>query len=60
MYDHILYREKKTFLLLSFVNFWCSKTIKSHVNYCFKISVKQVTQTPKKVNVLDLKIMTEK
>ena len=56
MYDHTLYREKKTLLFTSSK----TKLLKSHVNDWFKISGKQLTQMPKQVNVLDLKIMAKK
>ena len=48
--------KKKTLLFTSSK----TKLLKSHVNDWFKISGKQLTQMPKQVNVLDLKIMAKK
>ena len=43
MYDHTLYRRKKTFLLLLFKSFYYRRNVKD----CFKINGKQIIIMPK-------------
>ena len=52
--------EKKTFLSLLFTSFSTEEILKCQIKDCFKINVKQIIIMPKKVIILNSKIMKEK
>ena len=60
MYDHILHRGKNIFAVIDYKLLVQKKMLKFHVKDCFKTNGKQMIKMPKKVNMLDSKIMKEK
>ena len=59
MYDHTLHRGRKKFCRYLHA-FSTEEILKRHINDCFKINGKQIIIMPKKVNMLNSKIMREK
>ena len=56
IYDQTLHRGRKPFCCYCLQPFTTEEKLKRHIKDCFKINDKQRTKTPKKVNVLNLKI----
>ena len=55
-----LHRGRKKFCLYYLQAFTSEEILKCHINNYFKFNGKQIIKMPKKVNMLDLKIMREK
>ena len=60
IYDHSLHRGRKHFYRYCLQAFSTTEILKSHVNDYFKINGKQMRKMPKKVNMLDSKIIRGK
>ena len=60
MYDHTLHRGKKNLCHYCLQAFSTEEILKRHIKDCFKINDKQKIIMPKKVNMLNSKIMKEK
>ena len=60
MYDHTLHRGKKILCHYCLQAFSTEEILKRHIKDCFKINDKQKIIMPKKVNMLNSKIMKEK
>ena len=60
MYDHTLPHKTKHFCRYYLHLFSTEEISKLRIKDCFKIIDKQRTVIPKKVNILDLKILKEK
>ena len=60
MYDHTLHHRRKYFCQYCLKHFSTTEILKSQANDCFKINCKQIIKMPKKMNMLDLKIMKGK
>ena len=60
MYDHTLHRGRKHFYCYYLHAFSTEKILKRHIKDCFKINGKQTIIMPKKVNMLNSKILKEK
>ena len=59
MYAYTLHRERKHFFRYSLQAVSTAGILKSHFNDCFKVNGIQMIGMPKKVNMLDSKIMKE-
>ena len=59
MYAYTLHRERKHFFRYSLQAVSIARILKSHFNDCFKVNGIQMIEMPKKVNMLDSKIMKE-
>ena len=60
MYDHTLHHGKKNLCHYCLQAFSTEEILKRHIKDCFKINDKQKIIMPKKVNMLNSKIMKEK
>ena len=59
MYDHTLHGGRKSFCRYHLQVFSTKEILKRHTKDCFKINGKQRILMPKKVNMLNPKIMKE-
>ena len=57
MYDHTLHCGRKYFCHYCLQAFRTAEKLKSHIKNCFTINGKQTIRMPKKVNVLNSKIL---
>ena len=57
MYDHLLHCGKKYFCRYCLHAFITEEVLKCHIRDCFKINDKERTIIPKKVNILNSKIL---
>ena len=60
MYDHTLHCGKKNLCHYCLQAFSTEEILKRHIKDCFKINDKQKIIMPKKINMLNSKIMKEK
>ena len=60
MYDHSLHRGRKYFCRSCIHAFITDKILKRHIKDCFKINGKQMIEMPRKVTMLNSKILKEK
>ena len=60
LHDYTLHSRRKHFCCHCLQAFRTAETLKCHIKDCFKIKSKQRIKIPKKVNLLDSKIMKEK
>ena len=57
MYDHLFHCGKKYFCRYCLHAFIAEEVLKCHIRDCFKINDKERTIIPKKVNILNSKIL---
>ena len=60
MYDYILHSKRKHFCCFYLQAIRTADSLKGHIKGCFKINGSQRNKIPKKVNMLDSKIIKEK
>ena len=60
MYDHTIYRGRKHFCRYCLQDFYTKKILKGHVKDYFKVNGKLMIKIPKKVNMLDSKVIKAK